>query len=119
MWDLLWTKWHWDRFFPRVLRFSPVNFIPPVLHYREKQKTNHLHHRAAQEASRLRCVRSICCGALHPKKQNMLADVNQTKPANRTYLTIFGAVLGDFLRVKFISFSCQDSFLSSSEMELF
>jgi hypothetical protein len=26
MWDLWWTKWHWDR-------FSPVNFIPPVLHY--------------------------------------------------------------------------------------
>jgi hypothetical protein len=28
-----------------VLQFSPVNFIPPVLHYTEKQKnTNHLHH---------------------------------------------------------------------------
>jgi hypothetical protein len=24
--------------FPRVLRFSPVNFIPPVLHYYEKDK---------------------------------------------------------------------------------
>jgi hypothetical protein len=24
--------------FPRVLRFSPVNFIPPVLNYTEKQK---------------------------------------------------------------------------------
>jgi hypothetical protein len=24
--------------FPRVLRFFPVNFIPPVLHYTEKQK---------------------------------------------------------------------------------
>jgi hypothetical protein len=24
--------------FPRVLRFSPVNFIPPVLHYLEKRK---------------------------------------------------------------------------------
>jgi hypothetical protein len=23
---------------PRVLRFSPVNFIPPVLHYWEKRK---------------------------------------------------------------------------------
>jgi hypothetical protein len=29
--------------FPRVLRFSPVNFIPPVLHYTEK-----LHHSVAQ-----------------------------------------------------------------------
>jgi hypothetical protein len=27
----------------------------------------HLHHRVAQEALRLRCVRSFCCGALlHP-----------------------------------------------------
>jgi hypothetical protein len=24
--------------FPRVLRFIPVNFIPPVLHYKEKRK---------------------------------------------------------------------------------
>jgi hypothetical protein len=24
--------------FARVLRFSPVNFIPPVLHYKEKRK---------------------------------------------------------------------------------
>jgi hypothetical protein len=24
--------------FPRVLRFSPVNFIPPVFHYLEKRK---------------------------------------------------------------------------------
>jgi hypothetical protein len=23
--------------FPRVLRFSPVNFIPPVLHFKEKK----------------------------------------------------------------------------------
>jgi hypothetical protein len=38
MWDLWWTKWHWDRFFLRVLRFFPVSFIPPALHYLEKQK---------------------------------------------------------------------------------
>jgi hypothetical protein len=24
--------------FPRVIRFSPVNFIPPVLYYKEKRK---------------------------------------------------------------------------------
>jgi hypothetical protein len=36
-------------FFPRVLRFSPVNLIPPVLHYLEKRKKmNHLHHRVVQ-----------------------------------------------------------------------
>jgi hypothetical protein len=38
MWDFWWTKWHWDRFFPRVLRFFPVSFIPPVLHYLGKKK---------------------------------------------------------------------------------
>jgi hypothetical protein len=27
-----------EQVFTRVLRFSPVNFIPPVLHYKEKQK---------------------------------------------------------------------------------
>jgi hypothetical protein len=28
MWDLWWTKWHWDRFFLQVLRFSFVSTIP-------------------------------------------------------------------------------------------
>ena len=27
-----------EQVFPRVLRFSPVNFIPPLLHYKEKRK---------------------------------------------------------------------------------
>jgi hypothetical protein len=31
-----------------LLRFSPVNFIPPVLHYTGEKKTNNLHHRVAQ-----------------------------------------------------------------------
>jgi len=34
MWDLWWTKWHWGRFLPRVLQFSPVSTGPPVLHTR-------------------------------------------------------------------------------------
>jgi hypothetical protein len=35
--------------FPRVLLFSHVNFIPPVLHYSEKRKnTNYFHYRVAQ-----------------------------------------------------------------------
>jgi hypothetical protein len=38
MWDLWWTKWHWDRFFPEYFSFFPVNFNPPVLHYTEKRK---------------------------------------------------------------------------------
>ena len=59
--------------FPRVLRFFPVNFIPPVLHYTEKRKNYH-HHRVAQEASRLRCVRSICCGAFQKKKEYLIGS---------------------------------------------
>jgi hypothetical protein len=31
MWEFLWTKWHWDRFYP-------ISFIPSVLHYLEKLK---------------------------------------------------------------------------------
>jgi hypothetical protein len=27
-----------EKVFPRALRLSPVSFIPPVLHYKEKQK---------------------------------------------------------------------------------
>jgi hypothetical protein len=29
----------------------------------------HLHHRVAQQASRLRCVRTVCCGAFHQNKK--------------------------------------------------
>jgi hypothetical protein len=36
----------------------------PLLGKRHKNH-RHLHHRVAQEASRLRCVRSVCCGALN------------------------------------------------------
>ena len=47
--------------FPRVLRFFPVNSIPTVLHYTKKtKKAAHLHHSVAQQALRLRCVRSAC-----------------------------------------------------------
>jgi hypothetical protein len=50
--------------FLRVLRFFPVSFIPSVLHN---------NHRVAQDASRLRCVRSVCCGALHQQgKEKMV-----------------------------------------------
>ena len=32
MWDLLWTKWHWDEFFFfEVFQFSPVSIIPHTL----------------------------------------------------------------------------------------
>jgi hypothetical protein len=35
--------------FPRLLGFSPLSLIPPVLHYTEKPK--HLHHRFAKQAA--------------------------------------------------------------------
>jgi hypothetical protein len=38
IWDLWWANWHWDRVFPEDFRFSPVRFIPPVLHDKEKRK---------------------------------------------------------------------------------
>jgi hypothetical protein len=38
MWDFVVDKVAFGQVFPRVLRFSPVNFIPPVLHYTEKRK---------------------------------------------------------------------------------
>jgi hypothetical protein len=36
--------------FSRVLRFSPINFIPPVLYYKEKRKKliNDLYHNKPQ-----------------------------------------------------------------------
>ena len=55
--------------------FSHVNFIPPLLHYKEnRNKFNCLHHRFAQNASILQRVRSICCGALHHKKKRMSSE---------------------------------------------
>jgi hypothetical protein len=41
MWDLWWTKWHWDRFFPQVLRFFPCQFHStgaPLLGKMKKKK---------------------------------------------------------------------------------
>jgi hypothetical protein len=40
--------------FPRILWFYPVNFILPVVHYKEKRKTVYFHHRVAQQRSTLR-----------------------------------------------------------------
>jgi hypothetical protein len=40
--------------FPRVLRFSPVNFIPPVLHYFEKDKKY-----SSSSSSSQGCTRSL------------------------------------------------------------
>jgi hypothetical protein len=70
MWDLWWTKWHWERFFSELSVF-PCQFHStgaPLL-VKLGKKTAHLYHRVAQKALRLWCVRSICCGALHHVKK--------------------------------------------------
>jgi hypothetical protein len=45
MWDLWWTKWHWDRFFPEYFGFLlSISFHQ----YSIIAKMNYLHHRVAQ-----------------------------------------------------------------------
>jgi hypothetical protein len=66
MWDLWWTKWHWDRFFPEYFPLS-VSFHRCSTTWK-RTKNNHLHHSVALKALRLRSVRSVCCRALHWKK---------------------------------------------------
>jgi hypothetical protein len=70
MWDLWWTKWHCDRFLPEYLGFAlSVSFhrcsITKKRIKNHHHHHHHHHHRVAQKASRLRCVRSLRCGALH------------------------------------------------------
>jgi hypothetical protein len=68
MWNLWWAKWHWDRFFPEFFGFPLSISFHRCSVTRKRTENNHhhrhLHHRVAQEAPRLRCVRSVCCGAL-------------------------------------------------------
>jgi hypothetical protein len=48
MWDLWWTKWHWDSFFPEYFGLSLSNSFHPFSMTRKKEKTNDLHHRVAK-----------------------------------------------------------------------
>jgi hypothetical protein len=51
MWDLWWTKWHWDRFFPEYFGFPLSTSFHRCSITRKRTKTNHhlhLHHRVAQ-----------------------------------------------------------------------
>jgi hypothetical protein len=60
--------------------FSPSTSVFPCqfhstgvpLHVKT-EKSNHLYHKVEQLTSRLRCVRSVCCGALHHKKKTVFA----------------------------------------------
>jgi hypothetical protein len=55
-------------FFPEYFRFPLSSSFHRCSITSKNEKNFNLHHRVAQEALRLRCVRSICCGALHKKK---------------------------------------------------
>ena len=64
----MWTNWDWDRFFPENFTFPLSVLFHRCSITRINETINHLYHRVAQWASRLRYVCSICCGALHKKK---------------------------------------------------
>jgi hypothetical protein len=69
---------------------------------RKNEKTN-LHHRAAQQASRLRCVRSISCWALYHKKMYMVY-INRAINWNTFYLCICALQCSASLRaVKYLA----------------
>jgi hypothetical protein len=61
--------------FPPSTSVFPCQFhstdAPLLVKMNKKLIIFHLRHRVAQEALRLRCVHSICCGALHHKKRGM------------------------------------------------
>jgi hypothetical protein len=49
MWDLWWTKWHWDRFYPEYFGFPlSLSFHRCSITRKNEKKTNHLHHKVAQ-----------------------------------------------------------------------
>jgi hypothetical protein len=55
----------------------------------------HLHHRVAQEALRLRCVSSICCGALLHKKNTSLTLASDSFSSSRGGLRLCGTASCD------------------------
>jgi hypothetical protein len=95
MWDLWWAKWHRDSLFSELSVF-PCQFhsIGAPLIVKLGKKTAHLHHRVAQKALRLWCVRSICCGALHYVKKKMPIPVAARSEAwvyGRSLIAIAGS----------------------------
>ena len=57
-----------------LVKFLVTNAISVRANVVKKTAHLHLHHRVAQKASRLWCVRSFCCGALHNVKKNLLEE---------------------------------------------
>jgi hypothetical protein len=87
MWDLWWKKWHWNRLCPEYFGFPLSVSFHWCFITRKNEKTNHLHRRVAL---RLRCVRSICCGAFQHKKTvfgESLLDSQPTFVLNVVYVT--------------------------------
>jgi hypothetical protein len=73
VWYLWWTKWHWDRFFSEYFGFPlSFSFHPCNVRLHGKTEKTNLHHRVAQEASRLRSLQSIFCGVFHNKKNLLI-----------------------------------------------
>jgi hypothetical protein len=75
VWDLWWTKWHWDRFFPEYFGFPlSVSFHRCSITWKSEKIILFLFIFIVvlhNKPSRLRCVRSICCGALHHKRHRL------------------------------------------------
>jgi hypothetical protein len=69
MWDLWWTKGHWDRFFAPSTSVFPCQFHRCSTSWK-RTRNNHLRYRVAQEALWLLCVCRVCCGAFSKKKFN-------------------------------------------------
>jgi hypothetical protein len=80
MWDLWWTKWHWDRF------FSEYNSIGATLKWKSRKKLIIFLTGLHNKPSRLRCLRSICCGALHTHKTSEIS-LNERKIHELHYKT--------------------------------
>jgi hypothetical protein len=76
MWDLWWTEWHWDR-------FSPVSFVPRMLHYTEKWKKKLIFitglHNKPQG-----CGVSVASAAGPFKKKTTSMEQNPSWEANRS-----------------------------------
>jgi hypothetical protein len=66
--------------FPQVIRFSPVSFFPPLLHYLEKWKNLIIF--IFITGLRLRCVRSFCCGVLQKNVQPESSRKTQNGPCH-------------------------------------
>jgi hypothetical protein len=65
MWDLWWTNWHWDMFLSEYFGFPcQYHSTGAPLNWKSRNNLVTFVTRLHNKPSRLRCVRSVCCGAL-------------------------------------------------------